>query len=244
MDHFILEPFSCHCGTSWSFVCRTDVADGQSIHSVGTSWGCAIILVSGEDGHVHVTRTFRRLPESMAFDAELFLKVMGTPWRPAVGAEEAPKGLIDAIPVELEGTLPGALAIPPTGAVPGEYTSAGGSLRLLKSLCDGSGESRQKARRKLERGLMPNEHAHFKCAQFSLTLRDALTHRELSISFVIKEKPAGQVPRTCQNSPDRRRLKVRCQSRPVIRLAAVTPLRILRCRPRLAHLTRKDMTKR
>ena len=36
--------------------------------------------------------------------------------------------------------------------------NAGGSLRLLKSLCDGSGESRQKARRKLERGLMPNEH--------------------------------------------------------------------------------------
>ena len=27
-----------------------------------------------------------------------------------------------------------------------------------QSLCDGSGESRQKARRKLERGLMPNEH--------------------------------------------------------------------------------------
>ena len=36
--------------------------------------------------------------------------------------------------------------------------NAGGSLRLLKSLCDGSGESRQKARRKLERGLMPIEH--------------------------------------------------------------------------------------
>ena len=36
--------------------------------------------------------------------------------------------------------------------------NAGGSLRLLKSLCDGSGEYRQKARRKLERGLMPNEH--------------------------------------------------------------------------------------
>ena len=34
----------------------------------------------------------------------------------------------------------------------------GGSLRLLKSLCDGSDEFRQKARRKLERGLMPNEH--------------------------------------------------------------------------------------
>ena len=36
--------------------------------------------------------------------------------------------------------------------------NAGGCLRLLKSLCDGSGESRQKARRKLERELMPNEH--------------------------------------------------------------------------------------
>ena len=36
--------------------------------------------------------------------------------------------------------------------------NAGGSLRLLKSLCDGSGESRQEARRKIERGLMPNEH--------------------------------------------------------------------------------------
>ena len=28
---------------------------------------------------------------------------------------------------------------------------------LLKSLCDGTGESRQKARRQLERALMPNE---------------------------------------------------------------------------------------
>ena len=36
--------------------------------------------------------------------------------------------------------------------------NADGALRLLKSQCDGSGESRQKARRKLERGLMPNEH--------------------------------------------------------------------------------------
>ena len=36
--------------------------------------------------------------------------------------------------------------------------NAGGALRLLKSQCDGSGESRQKARRKLERGLIPNEH--------------------------------------------------------------------------------------
>ena len=36
--------------------------------------------------------------------------------------------------------------------------NAGGALRLLKSQCDGSGESRQRARRKLERGFMPNEH--------------------------------------------------------------------------------------
>ena len=36
--------------------------------------------------------------------------------------------------------------------------NAGGALRPLKSQCDGSGESRQKERRKLERGLMPNEH--------------------------------------------------------------------------------------
>ena len=32
-----------------------------------------------------------------------------------------------------------------------------GTLRLLKSQCDGTGESCQKARRKLGRGLMPNE---------------------------------------------------------------------------------------
>ena len=35
--------------------------------------------------------------------------------------------------------------------------NAGGTLILLKSLCDGTGESRQKARRTLERCLMPNE---------------------------------------------------------------------------------------
>ena len=34
--------------------------------------------------------------------------------------------------------------------------NAGGTLRLLKSQCGGTGEYRQKARRKLERGLMPN----------------------------------------------------------------------------------------
>ena len=50
--------------------------------------------------------------------------------------------------------------------------NAGGALRLLKSQCDGSGESRQKARRKLERGLLPNEHVMadakraFLCALF------------------------------------------------------------------------------
>ena len=33
-----------------------------------------------------------------------------------------------------------------------------GAVNAGGSLCDGSGESRQKARRKLERGLMPNEH--------------------------------------------------------------------------------------
>ena len=43
-------------------------------------------------------------------------------------------------------------------AMRGGAVNAGGSLRLLKSLCDGSDESRQRARRKLERGLMPNEH--------------------------------------------------------------------------------------
>ena len=80
--------------------------------------------------------------------------------------------------------------------------NAGGSLRLLKSLCDGSGESRQKGRRKLERGLMPHEtccgrcgSAHFKCARFSLTLLDALNHRALSISLVIKKK------RICRATP-------------------------------------------
>ena len=60
--------------------------------------------------------------------------------------------------------------------------NAGGSLRLLKSLCNGSGESRQKVRRKLEGGLMPNERVvadakrtFFECAQFSLMLLDVLT---------------------------------------------------------------------
>ena len=36
--------------------------------------------------------------------------------------------------------------------------NVGGTLRLLKSLCDWTGESRQNARRKRERGLMPNGH--------------------------------------------------------------------------------------
>ena len=70
--------------------------------------------------------------------------------------------------------------------------NAGGTLRLLKSLCDGTGESRQKARRKLEHGLMPNEHVTADANRafqllriFSLTLLDVSTHRASSISLVI-----------------------------------------------------------
>ena len=70
--------------------------------------------------------------------------------------------------------------------------NAGGALRLLKSQCDGSGESCQKARRKLERGLMPNEHVvadakrAFWCALFfPLMLLDF--HRAPSMSLVIKK---------------------------------------------------------
>ena len=49
--------------------------------------------------------------------------------------------------------------------------NAGGTLRLLKSRCDGTGESRRKARRKLERGLItrklrPMRGAHFNCCAF------------------------------------------------------------------------------
>ena len=55
---------------------------------------------------------------------------------------------------------------------PPSRLAAWAALRLLKSQCDGSGESRQKARRKLERGLMPNEQVMadakraFQCALF------------------------------------------------------------------------------
>ena len=77
--------------------------------------------------------------------------------------------------------------------------NAGGSPRPLKSLCDGSGESRQKARRKLERGLVPNEQCCGRCEahtisarSFSLTLLGALSHRALSIAFVIQiQRGAG-----------------------------------------------------
>ena len=72
--------------------------------------------------------------------------------------------------------------------------NAGGTLRLLKSLCDGTGESRQKARCELERGLMPNEQVtadakrafQLLCISFSLTLLHVSTHRAVSISSVIK----------------------------------------------------------
>ena len=67
--------------------------------------------------------------------------------------------------------------------------NADGALRLLKSQCDGSGESRQKARRKLERGLMPNEHRCkariLVCAVFPLMLLDF--HRAPSMSLAIKK---------------------------------------------------------
>ena len=45
--------------------------------------------------------------------------------------------------------------------------NAGGTLKLLKALCDGTGESRQKARRTIERGLM-RRSAHFICCAFFL----------------------------------------------------------------------------
>ena len=70
--------------------------------------------------------------------------------------------------------------------------NAGGALRLPKSQCDGSGESRQKARRKLERGVMPNEHVmadakrSFWCALlFPLLLLDV--YRASSMSLAIKK---------------------------------------------------------
>ena len=44
--------------------------------------------------------------------------------------------------------------------------NAGGSLRLLKYLCDGSGETRQEARRKLERGLITNMLWQMRSAHF------------------------------------------------------------------------------
>ena len=70
--------------------------------------------------------------------------------------------------------------------------NAGGALRLLKSQCDGSGESRQKARRKLERGLMLNEHvmADAKralwCALFFLDVAGRF-YRASSMSLVTKK---------------------------------------------------------
>ena len=46
---------------------------------------------------------------------------------------------------------------------PCDAVSAGGTLRLLKSQCVGSGESRRKARRKLERGLMLDTQSSGRC---------------------------------------------------------------------------------
>ena len=77
--------------------------------------------------------------------------------------------------------------------------NARGSLRLLKSQCDGSGESRRKARRKLERGLMPGAQvpagaatSFLKCSRIPHAMMlDVLTHRASSIPLVIPTK-------TCQ----------------------------------------------
>ena len=73
--------------------------------------------------------------------------------------------------------------------------NAGGTLRLLKSQCDGTGEYRQKARRKLERGFDAERASYGRCeapistgVHFTTTLLDVLPHRALSISVVIKNK--------------------------------------------------------
>ena len=71
-----------------------------------------------------------------------------------------------------------------------------GTLRLLKSQCDGTGESRQKARRKLERSLVPNaqvtadaRRAHFNCcAHFHDAAGCFDSPCIVTISSVIKKK--------------------------------------------------------
>ena len=71
-------------------------------------------------------------------------------------------------------------------------STLGGSVRLLKCLCDGFG--RQKATRKLERGLMPNEHVvadakrAFYLSARSFFLDDAGCSDSMAISLVIKKK--------------------------------------------------------
>eukprot|EP00973_Karenia_brevis_P043527 6031459-Karenia_brevis.AAC.1 len=42
------------------------------------------VIVSDADGDITVARSFRRLPEAIARDAELFNKIRGTPWCPVV----------------------------------------------------------------------------------------------------------------------------------------------------------------
>ena len=61
-----------------------------------------------------------------------------------------------------------------------------GSLRLLKSQCDGTGESRRKARRKLERGPMLNAQVPADARRSFLRFcwREFLQRRLLPCSFV------------------------------------------------------------
>ena len=78
------------------------------------------------------------------------------------------------------------------------------------SLCDGTGESRQTARHKLERGLMPNEQisADVKRAffNFPLTLLDVSTHHALSISSVSKNGDGHRLVRGCSSGEHSARL--------------------------------------
>ena len=67
---------------------------------------------------MQVARTFLRILESLACDADLFFKVKGTPWRPAVRAEGASTVVIDASPVVPESRLLETPAIPSAAASP------------------------------------------------------------------------------------------------------------------------------
>ena len=74
--------------------------------------------------------------------------------------------------------------------------NAGRSLRLLKSQCDGSGESRRKARRRTrtwsDAGRASSGRCETRCLKclrtfFSVTMLDVMTHRASSVRVVIKK---------------------------------------------------------